>query len=240
MGSEATGLAVSGHKVGCVLESVSFLVVNVALAGNSGVTCLGVGHAEQVVGTDTAGVTVVAGNRVVNNLTALFGVDSEELCHGSFLGLSGASSLGAHIGCLHLLCGGIVLNINAPEFGDVFRVNRSSVAVLSTFNTNGLSSGLVLCLGVVEHGRTGGGGELFTNGEVDSAAEVVSGGRVTSLSICFTVEVLTLDSGNIASVAWNSVFGLLVSTDLIGSLNSSLMAGVPGNLSLLWFKHLLF
>lgn len=144
MGSEATGLAVCGLEAGGVLEGVSLFVVNVTLAGNSGVASLGVGHAEQVVGADTTGVTVVAGNRVVNNLSALFGVDSEEFCHGGFLGLSSASGLGAGVcGALHL-CGCIFLNINAPEFGNVIRVNRGNITVLSTFNSNGLSSSGVL------------------------------------------------------------------------------------------------
>lgn len=68
-------------------------------------------------------------------------------------------------------------------------------------DSNDLSSSLVVSLGVIEHGLGGGSGELGVDGEVDTSVEVVGSRGERGLSIGFAVEVLTLDSGNITSIA---------------------------------------
>lgn len=95
----------------------------------------------------------------------------------------------------------------------------------------------MVTFGVVKHGVTGSGGELSVDGEVDTSVEIVGSRREGSLSIGLAVEVLTLDSRHITSVAWDSVLGLFVSSNLVRSLHSSLVAGVAGNLALFRFKH---
>ena len=219
-------------------KGVSLLLVDVALAGHGGVTRFSVGHAEQVVSSDSTGVTVVAGNRVINLLSFHFGVGAEELSHGGLLGLSGAFTVGGvHLSGVESLGVGLelflldnaitVFHIASPELADISRVNRLhnyeiafkywnvrfrflkfcyfdtylGVAVFVTLDSNDLSSSLVLALGVVKHGLTSSGAELVLDGQVNSAVEIVGSGRERGLSVSFSIEVLTLDSGNIAAVA---------------------------------------
>lgn len=230
-------------------KGVSLLLVDVALAGHGGVTRFSVGHSEKVVSSDSTGVTVVAGNRVINLLSFNFGIGSEELSHGGLLGLAGGFTVGGvHLAGVESLGVGLelflldnaitVFHIASPELADISRVNRLGVAVFVTLDSNNLSSSLVLALGVVKHGLTSSGAELVLDGEVDSAVEVVGSGRERGLSVSFSIEVLTLDSGNIAAVAWDSVLGFFVSSNLIRSLFGSLMASVAGNLALFRFKQI--
>jgi hypothetical protein len=75
-----------------VAKGVSFLGVDVLLAGFSSVSSFGVGHAEQVISSDSSRVTVVSGNRRVNSLSFLDGVNGKELVNGRFFALSYTSS----------------------------------------------------------------------------------------------------------------------------------------------------
>ena len=68
-------------------------------------------------------------------------------------------------------------------------------------NTDDLGSGLVVSLSVIEHGFSSGGLEPGIDRGVDTSVEVVSSGCVRGLSIGLAVEVLTLNSRYITSVA---------------------------------------
>jgi hypothetical protein len=219
-------------------ESVSFLLVDVALTGNGSIACFGVGHAEEVVGSNSSWMAVVAGNRVINLLSFNVTVGSEELSHRSLLGLawcltiggvhlSGVESLGVGLELLLLDDTVTIFHITSPELADIGGVNRLNnyeivfkyfdvrfrfkiicysgtylgVTIFVTGNSNDLSSCLVRSLSVVEHGFGGSGAELRSDGEVDAAVEIVGSRWEGSLSISFAVEVLTLDSGNITSIA---------------------------------------
>lgn len=84
---------VGWHEFRSLSEGVSLLLVDVALAGHGGATSFGVSHTEEVVSSDSSGVPVVPGNRVVNLLSFHLGVNSIELFHGSRLGLSSSLSV---------------------------------------------------------------------------------------------------------------------------------------------------
>jgi len=167
-----------------MVESVSFLLVDVALTGDGSIACFGVGHAEEVVGSNSSGVTVVSGNRVINLLSFTCLVGSEELSHRGLLGLSSVFTLGGvHLSLVESLGVGLkllllddtitVFHVASPELADVGGVNRLCVAVFVTGNSNDLSSCLVLALSVIEHGLGGSGAELSSDGEVDATVEIV-------------------------------------------------------------------
>jgi hypothetical protein len=115
-------------------ESVSFLLVDVALTGDGSIACFGVGHTEEVIGSNSSGVAVVSGNRVVNLLSSLSLVSSEELSHGGLLGLSSVFTLGGvHLSLVESLGVGLellllddtitVVHVASPELSDVGRVD---------------------------------------------------------------------------------------------------------------------
>lgn len=116
-------------------ESVSFLLVDVALTGDGSIACFGVGHAEKVVSSNSSGVSVVAGNRVINLLSSLSFVSSEELSHGGLLGLTSVLTLrGVHLGRVESLGVGLellllddtitVIHVASPELSNVGGVDR--------------------------------------------------------------------------------------------------------------------
>lgn len=193
-------------------EGVSLLLVDVALRGNGGYTGFGVGHAEQVISSNSSGVAVVAGNRGVNLLSFDLLVDSEELLHGVLLRLSLVHSVGSFhhssvegigVGLELLLLDNTVsiFHVASPELADLSGVNGLCVAVLLSVNTNDLGSGLVVSLSVIEHSFSGGGLELGVNRGVDASVECLSSRCERGLSVSFAVEVLTLNSRHITSVA---------------------------------------
>jgi len=177
-------VSIGWHKFRSVGESVSFLLIDVALTGDGSIACFGVGHAEEVVGSNSSGVTVVSGNRVINLLSFTSFVGSEELSHRGLFGLASVSTIGDfHLSGVESLGVGLellllddtvtIFHIASPELADVGGVNRLGVAVFVTGNSNDLSSCLVLALSVIEHGLSGSGAELSSDGEVDATVEIV-------------------------------------------------------------------
>lgn len=176
--------SIGWHEFRGVGESVTFLLVDVALTGYGGIACFGVGHAEEVVSSNSSGVAVVARNRVINLLSFNLGISSEELGHGGFLGLasvltirsvhrSSVESPGIGLELLLLDNTVSIFHVTSPELADFGRVDRLGVAVFFTLNSNDLSSSLVSSLSVIEHSLGSSGAELGSDREVNATVEIV-------------------------------------------------------------------
>jgi hypothetical protein len=97
--------------------------------------------------------------------------------------------------------------VAAVEAADDCRWDGFSVTVFFTVDSNNLSSSGVGVIAVVNHGACSSSLELLVNGVVDASVEVTLSRGQSVLSVGLSKLVLTLDTGNVASVAWNTMFG---------------------------------
>jgi len=126
--------------------------------------------------------------------------------------------------CLAVERGSVTFNtvdvvvVDSEELTDGRRLHGLGISVLGALDSNDLGNGRNRLLRVVDVVLLRCSLELFSDGRFNAASEGTGCRGKASLSKRLSVDVFRLDSGNVASVAWNAVFVLFIELYVVGFL----------------------
>jgi len=228
--------SLSGLESGSHLQGLSLLLLDAGKTVLCALAGLCVGHAEHVVSLHSAVHARVAGDGLAQHQALGLGADAVEGGDGLVSGLVAIIGNGV-IGCG---LGSWVVNLGvfATEESVHGRWgNWSRVAGLSTVDANDVGDGLVLNGSVVNELLLHHGGVFKVSRLITALVESVSLRGKGSHTVGLAELHFRLNAGNVTGIAGNLLLSGGALLVLIGLLNSSLVASVAGDLTLLGLEH---